>query len=99
MKPSDNFAQRSDTELAPMSTTTDIETAVCYSVSQESLIFKIVTQNNLQRGRDLKWQSALPQEAEILFPSLTYLQPTGRTQVIPIDNICLTIMEVLSTIS
>jgi hypothetical protein len=37
-----------------MSTTTDIKTAVSYSVSKESLIFKIVTQNQLQRGADLK---------------------------------------------
>jgi len=54
-----------------MSATTDIKTAVTYSLSNESLIFKIVTRNGLQHGADLKWVSAFPSEAEILYPPLT----------------------------
>jgi len=33
-----------------MSTTCSLEVAVQYSISRESLIFKIKTSNNLQRG-------------------------------------------------
>jgi hypothetical protein len=36
LKPSDEFKTRGGTELAPMSTTTDIKTAVEYSLSSES---------------------------------------------------------------
>ncbi len=60
LKPSDDFKMRGGTELAPMSTTTDIKTAVEYSFSSESLIFMIVTKNDLhlQRGASLSWLSA-----------------------------------------
>ena len=76
-------------QLAPMSTTTDFKTAAEYSVgdtSAHSLIFKIKTGNKLQRGGDLEWLSAFPTEAEILFPPLTYLQPTGSTQEVVVDK-------------
>ena len=32
-------------------------------------------------GADVQWLSAFPGEAEILYPPLTYLKPTGRLQV------------------
>jgi hypothetical protein len=82
-----------------MSTTTDIATAAAYSISTESLIFKIATRNKLQRGADLQWVSAFPSEAEILYPPLTYLQPTGRTQVIVVDDHRFTIVEVTPTLA
>jgi hypothetical protein len=77
-----------------MSTTTDIKTAVEYSLSSESLIFMIVTKNALQRGARLSWLSAFPTEEEICFSPLTYLQPTGRTQVVEINGMRFTIVEV-----
>jgi hypothetical protein len=82
-----------------MSTTTDIKTAVDYSTSTDSLIFKIVTKNKLQRGAELEWLSAFPAEAEILYPPLTYLQPTGRTQTIEINDHRFTIVEVSPTLA
>jgi hypothetical protein len=94
IKPSDEFKTLGGTELAPMSTTTDIKTAVEYSLSSESLIFMIVTKNALQRGASLSWLSAFPTEEEICFPPLTYLQPTGRKQVVEINGMRFTIVEV-----
>ena len=91
-----------------MSTTTNIATAVSYSISENSLIFKIVTHNGLQRGADLEWLSAFPNEAEILFPPLTYLQPTPKsslqptekkTQVIELNGCKFTIVEVIPTVA
>lgn len=98
VKPTDHFAEMGGTELAPMSTSTDIHTAVSYSISNDSLLFKILTRNRLQRGADVQWLSAFPTEAEILYPPLTYLQPTGRSQVIRISNHSFTIVEVVSTL-
>ena len=90
----DRFIKMGGTELAPMSTTRDISTAVSYAMSPESLIFRIVTRNNLQRGSDLQWVSAFAQEAEVMYAPLTFLQPTGRSQVVELDGVRFTVVEV-----
>jgi hypothetical protein len=82
-----------------MSTSTNFGTALHYSIGKESLIFKIITRNNLQRGADLQWLSAFPKEAEILFPPLTYLQPTGQTNSFNINNCKVTVVEVFPTLA
>ena len=84
------------TELAFMSTTRDLAVAIKYSLSQESLILKIVPKNFMAMGADLAWLSVFPKEAEVLFPPLTYLQPTGRTKVVEVRSkkLSFTILEV-----
>jgi hypothetical protein len=77
-----------------MSTTSDLAIAIDYSRSSRSLIFKIVTENQLQRGADLRWVSAFPAESEVLFPPLTYMQSTGKTQVVELDGCHFTFVEV-----
>ena len=63
----EEFMDAGGTELAPMSTTADVGVAVGYAVRNSttcrSLLFRIVTDNNLQRGADLKWLSMFPGEA------------------------------------
>jgi hypothetical protein len=95
----DEFARRGGTELAPMSTTDSFGVAVEYSrcPGAKSLIFKIVTENKLQRGAGLEWISLFPNESEVLYPPLTYMQPTGKTQVVEIDGFHFTIVEVRTT--
>ena len=34
----------------------------------------------MQLGADLQWLSAFPNEAEILYPPLTYLKPSGKAE-------------------
>jgi flagellar hook protein FlgE len=75
------FMKSGGTELAFMSTTTDVNVAVRYSLSPNSLLFKVVSSNFITMGAEVQWLSAFPGEAEILYPPLTYLKPTGRTQV------------------
>ena len=41
--------------------------------------------------------SLFPNESEVLFPPLTYMQPTGKTQVVDIDGFHFTIVEVRTT--
>ena len=77
----DEFMQKGGTELAFMSTTSDLSVAVRYCLSPQSLIFKIVSTDFMSMGADVGWLSAFPGEAEILYPPLTYLKPTGDTQV------------------
>ncbi len=48
-------------------------------LSRNSVLLKVVPPNFMSLRADLQWLSAFPGEAEMLFPPLTYLQPTGRT--------------------
>lgn len=96
---SDQFETEGGTELAFMSTTTDPEVAVRYSLSGKSLIFKIVPDIFMSIGAELQWLSAFPSEAEILYPPLTYLKPTGRFDQItvqrPEGNVTFDVVEVV----
>ena len=65
------------TELAPMSTTSDLSVAMRYSASSTDVLLRLITESFMQRGPDICFLSAFPGEAEFLFPPLTYLQPTG----------------------
>jgi len=74
-----NFMQQGGTEMAFMSTTTDLSVAVRYSLSANSLIFKIRPRGFMGTGADLQWVSAFPNESEYCYPPLTYLRPLRRT--------------------
>ena len=76
---SEAFLREGGTELAFMSATTDLRVAVRYSLSRHSLLLRIVAPGFMSLGADLAWLSAFPGEAEVLYPPLTFLQPTGRT--------------------
>jgi hypothetical protein len=99
LKITDEFAKRGGTELAPMSTTLDLKIAVRYGMSRNSIIFRIVTMNNLQRGSNIAHISVFPKESEVLFAPLTFLQPTGRSQVLKLGGITVTVVEVTPTTS
>ena len=74
------FLLQGGVETGAMSTSRELKTALFYSHSDCSVIFKIVTRSFMERGADVAWLSAFPGEKEVLFPPLTYLSPTGRTQ-------------------
>lgn len=74
--------RKGGTEVAPMSTTTDITVAVQYGLGPRSLLFCIVCDNFMQYGAELQWLSAFPEEVEVCYPPFTYLQPTGRVQTV-----------------
>ena len=94
---SDGFLSQGGTELAFMSTTRDLGVAVRYSLSAHSLIFKILVPDFISLGADLQWLSAFPGEAEMLYPPLTYLRPTGRADRVEVDRadgrVCFTVIE------
>ncbi len=98
----DQFEADGGTELAPMSTTTDLSVALNYALKgacAPALIFRIVTDNNLSRGCDLQWLSLFPGESETLYPPLTYIQPTGRTQMLEHNGCQVTVAEVRTTLA
>lgn len=50
----------------------------------------------MARGPSVQWLSAFPQEEEILFPPLTYIQPTkAPPEVIEVDGRTITVVEVV----
>jgi hypothetical protein len=81
----DEFSVDGGTEYAPMSTSSDLSVALAYSnKSEKRLLFKVATHGFIDRGADLRFLSAFPNEAEFLYPPLTYLRPTGKR-----DTICI----------
>jgi serine/threonine protein kinase len=97
------FEIEGGTELAPMSTTADVGVAISYAVKKDvksALLFRIVTRNNLERGADVQWLSMFPDESEILFPPLTYLQRT-RTQLqnTAHNGVTVTVVELSATLA
>ena len=95
------FEEEGGTELAPMSTTTEVEVALNYAMkgnATTALLFRYITSNSLQRGSDLQWLSLFPGEAETLYPPLTYVQPTGKIQLLVHNDIQVTVAEVTTTL-
>jgi hypothetical protein len=82
LKRDSNFMRAGGVEMSSMSTTYSLKTALFYSHSNQSIIFRIVTRSFMERGADLEWISVFPRERECLFPPCTFLSPTGRTQKI-----------------
>ena len=102
VKVGDRFKNEGGTELAPMSTTSDLNVAIEYGTcSTGSLILKIQVPDALASGADLEWLSAFPTESEVLYPPLTFLRPTGRMQSLTseVSGAQVTIMEVTPDLS
>jgi len=103
LKLSDQFSKEGGTELAPMSTTTDVSVAISYAVKKDTrsaLLFRFVTRNNLERGADVQWLSMFPGESETLFPPLTFLQRTRtEPQEVVHNGVKVTIVELSTTLA
>ena len=82
----DELRRTGGTELAMLSTTTDLETAVRFSTSRTAFLVLITPRSFMQRGADTVWLSCFPSEREILYPPCTYLRPTGRVQAIELSS-------------
>jgi hypothetical protein len=97
------FIDEGGTELAPMSTTTDVSVAISYAVNRDTrsaLLFRFVTRNNLERGADVQWLSMFPGESETLFPPLTFLQRTRtESQEVVHNGVKVTVVELSTTLA
>ena len=72
----------------------DLAVAAQYGVSGGTLLLKIKVDSVMQIGASLEFLTAFPGEAEVCFPPLTYLQPTGRTQEVRIGDKAFHVVEV-----
>ena len=90
------FLRVGGTELAPMSTTTDLEIAIKYAKgAQTALLLKLNAATFMQQGADLTFLSAFPQESEFLYPPLTLMRPTGKRYTVPYDDTQYEVIEVV----
>ena len=99
---SSRFKQEGGTELAPMSTTSNIDVAIKYGTcTAGSVIFKIQVPDAMASGADLSWVTAFPGEAEVLYPPLTFLRPTGRIQTVKswVSGAEVTVVELIPDLS
>ena len=78
----EEFLQLGGTELAPMSTTTDLAVAMEYCASKNALILRLNTASFMERGADISFLSMYPGEKEALCPPLTYLRSVGMNKEI-----------------
>ena len=70
-----------------------------YAASESALIFKIKTEHFRQRGGDISFLSCFPDEAEVLFPPLTFFKPSGNVEKITLDGKAhFTVVEVVPDI-
>ena len=103
MQVTSEFLAKGGTELAPMSTTRASKVAAGYAIrngqTSRALLFKIVTENNLQRGANLDWVSMFPGEKETLYPPLSFMQATGNTETNIIGDVTVDVIEVKITMN
>ena len=79
-----------------MSTTSDLEVAMRYSASSNSVILRLCTDSFMDRGADISYLSAFPAEREILFPPLTYLKPVDDSlRSITVNNVQYQTLDVM----
>jgi hypothetical protein len=92
----DKFKRQGGTELGCMSTSTSKEIVAGYANSAQPLVFRINSDGFMSCGADISWLSVYPNEAEVLYPPLTYLQYLRTT---PIKNSSGYVIDVKPTFS
>ena len=104
LKTSSRFLREGGSELAPMSTTSQVSVAVKYAlsdmdgaarrVSDASLLFRVKSRSFMQRGANLSFLSTFPTESEYLYPPMTFVRPTGDTYEASFDGVRFTVVDV-----
>ena len=90
----EEFIDGGGTENAPMSTTRSLEVAMRYSASAMPMLMRLKVGTFMQLGADLGFVSAFPDENEVLYPPLTYLQSVSPPAEVRVGDVTFTIVEV-----
>mmetsp|Transcript_54252 Transcript_54252/g.129264 ORF Transcript_54252/g.129264 Transcript_54252/m.129264 type:complete len:550 (+) Transcript_54252:228-1877(+) len=88
------FMSSGGTEMAPMSTTLCLETAMEFSSGDGAVLLRLRTKDSLTRGVDISFLSAFPAEKEILFPPLTRLKALGPAKLVTIRDCSIHVVDV-----
>ena len=74
-----DFKEKGGTELAPFSSSADIKVALRYSDKAEKrILLKVATRSFMERGADMQYLSAFPDEAEYLYEWPTLASSSAR---------------------
>merc|ERR1711920_125499 len=76
-----DFMLKGGTEIACMSTSSDLRVVASYAKSECPMIFRICADTFMNQGSDISWLSMYPSESEVLFPPLTFLKPVLRRRI------------------
>jgi hypothetical protein len=96
----DDFMEQGGTEYACMSTSMSKQIVGDFAQSEHPLIFKVTSSGFMDRGADVSWLSVYPEEAEVLYPPMTYLKPVqGSKKPIKGTNGKGWIIEVIPTLA
>jgi hypothetical protein len=93
----DEFMSKGGTELACMSTSTSVDVVAEYAKSKQPLLFRLQTDDFLNRGADISWVSFYPSEKEILYPPLTYLRPVSRKKIENSSGFVVTVVPTIAS--
>ena len=72
---SEEFMVKGGTELACMSTSSDLRVVASYAKSNTPLLFRLKVDSPMELGAELDWLSLYPGEREVLYPPLTFAKP------------------------
>ena len=95
------------TELAVCSTTSSFRVAVSFMLQSPSglpivptdvLLLQLVVRNCNRYGGAIDYLSVNPTESEVVYPPLTFLEPTGNYQIEQVGGTRLTVIEVVPTV-
>ena len=90
----EEFINGGGTENAPMSTTRSLQVAMRYSASAMPMLMRFKVGTFMQLGADLGFVSAFPDENEVLYPPLTYLQSVSTPAELRVGDVTFTIVDV-----
>ena len=89
------------TQLAFMSTSTDIQVATYYAFNnrKDTVLMRIITTNHLELGMDISWLSAFQGEKEYPYSPLAYLKPVAYKNLdeLHFESLSLLVVELMVT--
>lgn len=81
-----NFLLQGGTELACMSTSSDLRVVAGYAASSTPLLFRIKVDSPMELGAEVSWVSLYPGESEWLYPPLSFIKPMFVQAVKGVDG-------------
>ena len=78
---SSHFMAYGGSEIACMSTSESLNVIAGYAQSEAPLLFRIKVDSPMDRGASIQWLSVYPEEDEVLYPPLMYLQPLLKQKI------------------
>ena len=100
-----DYLLRGGSELAPCSTTANLEMAMFYAKDwqpehahvERALVLRVVVGDFMGRGADISFLSAFPHEEEALYPPLTFFKPVGKQERLTYNGTEFTVVDVRPT--